>query len=609
MRTIAFTLAITAAVSGAAQSPTIRWEDTGGPIFGQRDRVIVQGDRLLVGGRGFYPSRSLDGGRTWSRVADRAGAWQVFSASAVDIYSDTFDGMLRTSDLGDTWDACGKLPSDRKTGRSVRSIEADGNRVYAVVQHVGVFRSSDRCQTWASITPPVPLPPDAFVHVKHVNGSRVVVSRAGASYLSNDEGNTWIALYERIQELHAIAEGCSNDLLAGSNAGLYHSQDGGNSWISAGLAGRWIRAVAVRGCKEWFAVVQDKGRWTHSVVRSLDGGRTWQEADDGLSGHPIASLSVDHANRLYAAGMAGAHRWTADSRWEQLRAGASTASALAFAPWGETFAVGWGLHRMATDGDGWRPALLGHDAHIAAHMPGSSARSVSVTREGDVLAGMEHGVLRSRDRGQTWKQVGLVHSVSAFASLPDGTILAATQRGVFASTDGGDRWVERSIGLIPDARIIGFATAAAGAVYAAAMSGGIFQSSDQGQQWRLLDPVPASGARAALLVDGKGRLLAGTHSGLWRWEATDQRWQATTLAVPVEGGRPRRPAVVALVKDARGWLFAASENDGVFVSFDDGATWTRANDGLPDPRVYSLAADADGRVLAGTIAGVFRLHR
>jgi hypothetical protein len=129
MRAIAFVLVATATLSAGVQTTIpVRWEDTGGPTFGRRDRVLVQGDRLLMAGSGFFPSRSIDGGRSWSRPPERRGlSWEVYSGSDGDVYADAFDGMFRTGDLGDTWTACGQLPADRSTGRRVRSIEAHEN--------------------------------------------------------------------------------------------------------------------------------------------------------------------------------------------------------------------------------------------------------------------------------------------------------------------------------------------------------------------------------------------------------------------------------------------------------------------------------------------------
>src|SRR5918999_5719132 len=98
----------------------------------------------------------------------------------------------------------------------------------------------------------------------------------------------------------------------------------------------------------------------------------------------------------------------------------------------------------------------------------------------------------------------------------------------------------------------------------------MFETADDGDRWRALQaPVPGGGASGALLVDGDGRLLAGSHSGVWEWNAAGQQWQSRSGAAATT---PRPRAVRALVRDARGVLFAASETDGILASFDDGLT-------------------------------------
>jgi ligand-binding sensor domain-containing protein len=69
----------------------------------------------------------------------------------------------------------------------------------------------------------------------------------------------------------------------------------------------------------------------------------------------------------------------------------------------------------------------------------------------------------------------------------------------------------------------------------------------------------------------------------------------------------RRPFLVrALIQDERGWVFAGTEADGMFASFDGGKDWQEANDGLTAERVFSFGTDSHGRIVAGTSAGVFR---
>jgi photosystem II stability/assembly factor-like uncharacterized protein len=236
------------------------------------------------------------------------------------------------------------------------------------------------------------------------------------------------------------------------------------------------------------------------------------------------------------------------------------------------------------------------------HMLSTNAYAVTVTSRGDLLAySSGSGVLQSRDRGETWRRVGLTHHVNAFLSTARGAILAGTERGIFRSNDGGETWVERSIGLTAF-RTLSLAGGPDGAVYASTSDGTVFRSTDDGDRWRPLAPVGASSA-SALVVLRDGDLLAARHSGvngLSRWDSTTRSWQPHSLTAG------RGALVHAVMQDGQGTVFVATEGQGMFASFDEGSTWQTANDGLLANRIFSLAVDPDGSIVAGTSAGVFR---
>jgi ligand-binding sensor domain-containing protein len=64
--------------------------------------------------------------------------------------------------------------------------------------------------------------------------------------------------------------------------------------------------------------------------------------------------------------------------------------------------------------------------------------------------------------------------------------------------------------------------------------------------------------------------------------------------------------VRALIQDPDSAIFVGTEGDGAFASFDEGATWQPANEGLVATGIFSLAVDAQGHVVGGTSSGVFR---
>ncbi len=590
-----------AALTGTARGARLRWESTGGPGSGRVREVVSLHSRVLL--LGPDPGwRSLDRDTRWERLPELADWPAIFSADGDALYADAIDGVIRTADLGDAWTRCGALPANRTIGHAVTSIRADQRRVFVAISRVGLFRSEDRCATWSAIA--VPWKTDFPPNVQYVDGP-VVIARSAASFVSNDAGVTWAPMSARLAEAIAFTRHCDGTILAGTPRGIYHSPDGGGSWRRVGLEGRWVSALVSPRCREIMAVVKDAGRWTDSIFRSTDLGATWTAINEGLSGHPVASLAADQDARVYLAGKAGVFLWARDG-WQPVGPANTAVIALLATRWGDVLAAagGDGLFRARGSPGRWQKLLLGHNAHVAMHGPAgdSYAYSALATRGDDLLVGTQLGVLRSDDRGATWRRVGLQRIAHGFVQTAGGVILAGTDTGVFRSEDGGETWIDRSAGLA-SFKVASVAASESGIVYIGTWDGEVYQTTSAGDRWTPLGGAVSLGTNPvkALLAGRNGRVLAGTEAGVFAWDPDDRRWRAVAQT---EGPHP--VGVRALVEGARGAMFAGTIADGVFASFDGGATWTPANDGLAARSVLSLAIDRAGRLVGGTPEGVFR---
>jgi photosystem II stability/assembly factor-like uncharacterized protein len=585
----------------SAQPAAIRWEPTGGPLMARQKQIIVQRGRLLLVSNGGLGWRSQDGGKTWAAPEERTSTPWIYAANEQTLFGDAMDGVLHSSNMADSWNRCGDVPVNRKTGNEVRSIAADESRVYVSILRVGLFRSDDQCATWTQLE--TPWKHDFPTAIMYANRSRVIVHALGGSYLSGDAGKTWTPLEKPLPSPLAFTSGCNGMILAGTAGGVFASHDDGRSWAPIGLNGRWVPAVAAPRCNEVFAVVQDTGLWTHSVFRSTDRGANWTTVNEGLSRHPIIGLATDTEGRTYVAGFAGAFQWS-KNEWHQIGPLDITITSVVATPWGDAFAAaGWmGLFASRASGEPWRALLVGHDAHVSPHPPGGDeyVSVIFVTPKADILAATQGGVLRSRDRGRTWRRVALSRRVSSFISTANGGLLAGTENGIFRSVDDGETWIERSIGLTAF-RIHCLALATDGTLYAGTWEGEVFRSNDDGDRWRPLAEPRRGGAVHGVVPLRNGDVLAAGSGGLSRWNRSSQSWQRILLPIPRGASFVR-----ALIQNEAGAIFAGTEGDGVFGSFDDGITWQPANEGLSVNRVFALGVDNRGYILAGTSAGVFR---
>jgi len=199
-----------------------------------------------------------------------------------------------------------------------------------------------------------------------------------------------------------------------------------------------------------------------------------------------------------------------------------------------------------------------------------------------VFAGTEEGgIFKSTDRGATWKH--LVNTPSfprALAISPefatDRTLYVGSfGNGVYKSTDAGSTWARVSTGL-SSLRLTALAISpyflTDQTLYAGTDGGGVSKTTDGGKNWR----------------------------------------DVNTGMVDEEKGRPRITDLeISPFYFSDSTVFAATYDNGVFVTTNVGGSWSPANRGLISLRVNALAIspqfNTDKTMYAGSSwGGIFR---
>ena len=323
------------------------------------------GNALIAAGESRLWRR--EGGQ-WRQSAPLPEAWVDIDGYGRHVYAATAHHVFVSSDSGAHWSqaavpgeqgrftavaASAAAPETAWVGYGERNV--NGRIVF------GVARSRDGGATWslpwaqdqanpsyirdAWMTPalgagwggePLTLgaaPGDANV---------VYATDLGRTLRSRDGGQTWEAVYSRPQGTGWTSTGLDvttcygvhfdpfdkqRVLISYTDIGQMRSEDGGRSWQSslAGIPRQWRNTTywivfdpAVRG-RAWAATSQthDLPRpkmWRRSspsqykggVVRSSDGGRTWQVSNEGMAPSAVTHLVLDEtspvqARVLYAA--------------------------------------------------------------------------------------------------------------------------------------------------------------------------------------------------------------------------------------------------------------------------------------------------------------------
>jgi photosystem II stability/assembly factor-like uncharacterized protein len=369
------------------------------------------------------------------------------------------------------------------------------------------------------------------------------------------------------------------EIAAGTESGLYLSDDAGESWrpVTAGndVPAGPIVSVAFSPHRPGMLYIG-----TPHLAWKTSEGMKWTPIHNGMpEDSDIFSIAVDRLapGRIFASACSGLYISNNEG-----------------AAW----------TRVVTPG-----GISTRTYFVAAHP----------SLHGQVYAGTASGVLWSIDDGLHWKTISLRPARAiAFDSTKAGRIYLATDEGIFFSEDGGIHLVPANQGLStwrlsrmmeydralyassPDSNLSPRIVmrpdhpARTGFASAYAVSGGkLLNSRDGGRVWLHLT-VPAR--VDALLVQGDVLLIA-CGSALFRASDKDQTWvRAETPAIQTSIRE-----IVALEGDA-----VAAFGDRQVLWSPDGIRW-RSSSTLPgNLQIRGVAGDGAGMLLAATTIGLLR---
>jgi photosystem II stability/assembly factor-like uncharacterized protein len=194
-----------------------------------------------------------------------------------------------------------------------------------------------------------------------------------------------------------------------------------------------------------------------------------------------------------------------------------------------------------------------------------------------MLAATDSGVYVSADRGLTWtkKSHGLpidpYNYVTCIAGSGTDLYAGINSAGLFVSHDGGTNWTKATVPVqnfsFPMCLFIN-----SSGIFAGTCCNGILFSSDNGQTWTLLNTgLPANmaimsitQAGTRLFVSGGGVYSSGDNGHTWALAGSELNGK-TVFGLAAHGND----------------LFAATAENGVYMSTNQGSSWFPINDGLP----------------------------
>lgn len=183
--------------------------------------------------------------------------------------------------------------------------------------------------------------------------------------------------------------------------------------------------------------------------------------------------------------------------------------------------------------------------------------------------------------------------ITCFASS-GANLFAGTSRGVYHSTNNGANWRVVSYGLPP--RIVLSLVLVINILFAATDQG-IFRSVDNGENWTEVSSTALGDKTCFTFAVSGTNLYVGSEIGVYRSTNLGTNW------ISQNSGLPQGTDIRDLVFHGD-FFFAGDHTHGVYRSTNNGS-WTKVNTNLTDTSISSFAVSGT-TLFAGTNNGVFR---
>ena len=444
---------------------------------------------IIYAGTWHLPWKTTDGGRTWTNIKtgmiddsdvmtltiDRWNTKNVFATAC--------SGIYRSTDAAARWTKVRGIPSSSRRTRAFAQSPDNQSLLFAGTVE-GLWMSEDGGATWRLGTQKE-LVVNSIVSLP---GGIVLLGTDGAGVVrSIDGGRSWVASNAGFSERFVsrmIFDRVGRRVLAGivadrRHGGVFAASSARGPWyrFGTGLDGREVLSLGLIG-NEVVAGTDD------GLFLSAGATGAWQRLTtivDGADVHPrVTDVVAITTRKVLAATSKGLLR-TADGgrTWQRMPLGISEQiSALAVSPGDSGLVVAataLGVFRSTDGGDTW--------AQVSSGLGDVLVHSIAfvASRPGFLYAATPKGLFQSADQGVSWERAtgGIPWGdITGLAVHPDGRTIYASDfqhGGIFRSIDAGATWERMPTEGLASERIwtVAVDPSSADRVLAASPTGGV----------------------------------------------------------------------------------------------------------------------------------------